>query len=302
MNILNSLRSRIQSYRNVSKASPWVLRYVQLMEEWGVSYTIDDDNKTARVAIPSPKVWAEWQNRSLDLRSILKILSGCRIFAYHSKTGDRQEPFLEFDSATQGKYTFMKCNQLTFQNEINQGEKHPDLFVDVSLAYIGESSVGTYSNLVDADNNVYYSNYSTVVLVDKYTRQKIKFPNWWIEKYKPVNENKIPFNKLVKDPYCFQHHLVVSDYDVDEYGHTNFSSYIVFCEEALKHALQSEMFSFLKGVKLRRNKFNVLYIEETLHDQALTVNVWENESNERELNFHIERDNELVCQVVLTFI
>lgn len=274
--------------------------HIEKMRSWGVSYSVND-NYVAIITVPIACIHEFCVSGSFnDAQSVFKFMAACRSFALHT-SADEIGPFLDFPKVTEGKFTFMKSTQLSFFRQLHVIDERSKFFVKFYIAYVGVSSYATYSDLVDGDNNLFFRVFTCFVLIDKLNRKSLAFPDWWVKKYKPINEQRINIPRLHKPENCFQYHVTISKCDTDAYNHTNYLSYLLFCEAALEKAMQSDIFNYMKHLELNKNKVNILYVKETLLDELLTVFVWRNQSYNEDINFHIVREGDLVCQIIFSF-
>ena len=184
--------------------------------------------------------------------------------------------------------------------------KLPELVINLSLGYVGTSSLNSVTELVDkTTGKVYAKNTNTVVSVDKTTRKPTPLPDWWKEKYEShVIGNQRLINPPLKVPEnVYNHRTTVTWSDIDGYRHTNYVVYIRFCFDAAMDAIHNgKLKGFDTDIALYHTKdMQALYKGESNAGQELNVALWQNELNPLKLHFDITRDGESIFQATLEF-
>ena len=235
----------------------------------------------------------------------------CRFFVYHWKNEETGCSFLEYDTLTQDKYTFMASTKTDVDLDfyrIADHQKLPSLAVNIHLGYVGSASLNSVAELVDLDSGkVFATNTNQVVMVDKTTRKPSVLPDWWKDRYKKhVIGNValvVPLIPAPENDRCHTYDMKVSWNDIDSYKHTNYISYIRFCFDAAMDATVKGHFSKLHDDILgyHAKKMEISYKGESLAGDLLRIKCWENMDNPLLIHFDISRDGLTIFQNAIEF-
>ncbi len=231
------------------------------------------------------------------------------MYAYHmpNSTG---HTFLDYDKMTQNHYTFMGSTQTDVTKDYYDIVNYtivPKLVVNIHLGHIGNSSLNSVAEVVDKDTGkVFVTNTNQVVCVSKQTRKPAPLPDWWRDQYKDsVMGNQKLIVPLIDKPdqtHCYE--VKVGWRDIDAYKHTNYATYLEYCQDAAMDAMHQGVFSKLTGeiTNYHIGKTRVLYKGESKACDNLHVHTWENTNNPYILHFQIEKDGILIHQNTVHFI
>ena len=187
-----------------------------------------------------------------------------------------------------------------------KSEDVPQMEVKLSLGYIGTSSLNSTASLCCRKTGLTYArNINQVVVVDKATRKPTRIPEWWREMYSEMavtgQSLVVPLIDVMYD-HAHKYDVKVAWSDTDQYKHTNYLSYIRFCQDAAMDACHVNHFSAIKGDFLKYNTRNIsiCYKNETVANDRLVVYVWENESDNMQLHFSIVKDEAIIFQATFS--
>ena len=205
----------------------------------------------------------------------------------------------------------MASTRIEFARELfeiqRRSEVVPELEVLLSLGYIGKSSLNSIATLKCRKTGAAFArNVNQVVVVDKATRKPTRIPEWWREKYSSAAVTGQPLIvPLIDVPHERAHayDVKVAWSDVDQYKHTNYLSYVRYCQDAAMDACQVDHFTQIKGDFLLQHTkgMSICYKNETVANDRLLVHVWENEEDKLKLHFSISRQDAVIFQATFSF-
>ncbi|XP_063419706.1 uncharacterized protein LOC134704853 [Mytilus trossulus] len=152
------------------------------------------------------------------------------------------------------------------------------------------------------------------ILVDRYmmevgintsSRRPEKHSDWFIQKYSGLKDTEVPLMTKSEIPTpplnCFTQTLVVRYSDLDCSYHTNQSVYIKICHDCAAAACNSkQLLPFESDIGLYSIRFiDVRYLGETLAEDKLSINVWQDDADKATLNFVIYKDERKVNYTVM---
>lgn len=258
---------------------------------------------------------AYWLRRSrvvagnLNAWKLQRLLTACRIFAYHTPNESTGTTFLEYDRMTTDCYTFMASTRTVFMRslfDLAKLNRMPKLEVLLHLGYIGMSSLNSVAQLKNRDTDeVYVENTNQVVTVSKQTRKPTPLPDWWKEQYEAavVEDQRLIVQPITALGTVHTHSLKVAWDDIDGYHHTNYVAYIKYCFEAAMDACVSGIYSKIKDDILQYHvkSMEIAYKGETKAADELDIETWEDENDPYQLHFIISKNGTTVFQNTVSF-
>ena len=142
-------------------------------------------------------------------------------------------------------------------------------------------------------------------MVDKATRKPTAIPAWWRDKYSKCVQGQgqsLVIPRVRVPDLTHNYDVKVAWTDMDNYKHTNYVSYIRYCQDAALDATHAGFFTRVKGdfLTYNVNKMDISYRGESVANDLLTVHVWENEENPFVLHFTITKNDTLIFQNTIT--
>ena len=206
------------------------------------------------------------------------------------------------------RYTFMASTSTKYDfklYDIDRRAPNADLKIALRLGYVGRSSLNSVAELYcGKTGSVFATNTNQVVMVDKSTRKPTTIPDWWKDKHGPlVQDGKALVVSLVDVPsVTHTYDVKVPWTDIDRYKHTNYVSYIRYCQNAALDACYADKFSRVKGDFLdqRIESMSVCYKGECVANDLLTVHVWESPDNPFKIHFSIHKNDAVIFQNTVT--
>ncbi|KAK3579301.1 hypothetical protein CHS0354_033385 [Potamilus streckersoni] len=264
----------------------------------------------ARVFIPSLPYEA-FNKCRVEPWNMLALFESCRAFTFwpmpHASNPD--EAWLDSNVLYRDNSFFIVGTTLKVDPEFNKFEspKFP-LFVDSKLEYVGTSSKGiAYSLFHQKRTRPYLVCEIQDVLVNTKTRKPVPYPDWWKAKYANLCKGKqaIPILSTVRpiERGLVTNYVKVTIRDTDTYNHTNWTSYVRFCFDALYENVFESRYNrpltplITGGLKHLSASFK----KESLAGDILAVESWENPEAEDNVEFEIKKNDELCCHVTMSF-
>ncbi|KAL3837188.1 hypothetical protein ACJMK2_022559 [Sinanodonta woodiana] len=266
----------------------------------------------ARVLIPSlPYEAFNSKECRVEPWNILALFESCRAFTFWPMphTSNPDEAWLDSSALYRDNSFFIVGTTVKVDPEFNNVEspKFP-LFVDCQLEYVGTSSKGiSYSLFHQKRVRPYVVCEIQDVLVNTKTRKPVPYPDWWKEKYANFCKVKPAAPVLVsgrpKERCLVTNHVKVALRDTDTYNHTNWTSYVRFCYNALYENVFESRYSrpltplITGGLK----HLSAAFKKESLARDILIVESWENQEAKDSVEFEVKKNDELCCQVTMGF-
>jgi len=266
-------------YQNATRLSRWTV-------------VTDEVGKHFNVILPSLGLHVLDRKGHVSIVELQSLLTQARIFAYHIADTKTNKTFMEYDKMTSDRMTFMASTETRFARDLLQTTEIPSLAVRLSLGYIGTASLNTQAQLIDTKTgSVFAENINQVVTVSRETRKPIALPEWWVEKYTSysINVPKLVIPVTVTPADAFTYNVKVRWSDTDGYGHTNYISYIRFCEDAaMQAAMEGKLPLYTDTLYDPETKqLQLSYQGESRAGEDLTVHLWQNPDNMHKLYFSL---------------
>lgn len=276
---------RAHFYQNAIKVSRWTV-------------ISDATGKHFNVTLPSLGLHCLNRNGQVSIAELQNLLTQARIFSYHIPDTKLNKTFMEYDKLTSDRMTFMASTQTVLAQNLLQSTEVPSFAVRLSLGHIGRTSLNTRAELIDTTTNtVLAKNINQVVTVSRETRRPIALPEWWVNKYSSysivIPKLVVPVPETPADVFTYDVHVRWSD--TDGYGHTNYISYIRFCEDGVMQAEnEGKLSGFTKNFQEFESKMLQLsYLGESKAGDELTVSLWQDQQNDYKLYFNLYKTDNM---------
>ncbi|XP_071158784.1 uncharacterized protein [Mytilus edulis] len=180
------------------------------------------------------------------------------------------------------------------------------LQITQTLEKVGTTSLIFRTKLKDVNTEtILVDRYMMVVGMNASSRRPEKHADWFIQKYSGLKDTEVPLmtkSEIPTPPFnCFTQTLVVRYSDLDYNYHTNQSVYIKICHDCAAAACNSKkLLPFEGDISLYPILFiDVRYLGETLAEDKLSINVWQDDADLATLKFVIYKDERKVNYTVM---
>lgn len=180
------------------------------------------------------------------------------------------------------------------------------LQITQTLEKVGTTSLIFRTKLKDVNTEtILVDRYMMVVGMSASSRRPEKHADWFIQKYSGLKDTEVPLmtkSEIPTPPFnCFTQTLVVRYSDLDYNYHTNQSVYIKICHDCAAAACNSKkLLPFEGDISLYPILFiDVRYLGETLAEDKLSINVWQDDADLATLKFVIYKDERKVNYTVM---
>ncbi|XP_053409271.1 uncharacterized protein LOC123561343 isoform X2 [Mercenaria mercenaria] len=179
----------------------------------------------------------------------------------------------------------------------------------IYISHVGKSSYTISTDLYDYTSGEKLCSYRTVqVFVDRQSRKPVPLPAEFLENadvhLKTVERHTMRRKPLPTIPsQAFHYEVKVLHSDCDANHHVNQAVYLKWCSDAASlGALKGHFSHFKRHIELYPLKAaEYHYIGETLVNDIVTVNVWEDCDDERALQFAVMKNGQTVFSLKLEF-
>ncbi|XP_046563624.1 uncharacterized protein LOC124272484 [Haliotis rubra] len=277
------------------------------LEKIGYRLRLLENESLAVVHVPGLSDDAFDVDGNCHVWSIVKMIGRAVDFAHCYPLDSSERFFLDYGILFDRLFTFMASSSFEFNKCLYEPlvSKWP-LKVNVQLGYIGKSSTNFVNNVVEpSSGEILVRNINQLVAIDKETRKPTPFPSWWKEKHgeKAVRKEPLIVQKLSKPDNAHTYTLRASWSETDLYNHVNWTSYVVYSIDALRHGIKEGVLRGMNKevVKNGIQRMQMAYFGECVEGDQLTVYFWEVKDQPRTVYFDIERDGTSVFQNTLTY-
>ncbi|KAI8767403.1 hypothetical protein BgiMline_026392 [Biomphalaria glabrata] len=292
------------------------------LNHWNVTNISLTDTPYYRAKFTFPGLSHESFDRDGNpkITSLMMTSVFARGFILNKPLTDSGDTFLDWKIITEDRFTFVSSTHFKMSKQLYNADipKWP-LDVDVSLAYVGNSSMASITSFYNSGDTSepLWSQVNQVVCVDKVTRKPIPFPDWYKDKYKEkccMDKGLIikPFQRPTKT-YCMP--VVVRWSDTDGYNHTNFASYVHWVVNAIHASLSEQSAEVAKDessssampliskeiITNGLKDIQICYLSESLENQSLDVHIWQQDQENHKVYAAIERGKDDICQMQLEY-
>ena len=245
----------------------------------------------------------------LSIWQLQALMTKARMYAFHAPADDTGETFLEYNTLTSDRYTFMasvKTSVARSYYSMPDMPQLPALRASVCLSYIGTSSLSTSATLNCADSGeVYVRNINQVVSVDKSTRKPMPLPDWWRTKYTSsvVGNERLVIPRFTQPETVHRYECRVPWTDVDIYQHTNYVAYIRYCIDCAMDGFYNGAYSNFSDTLSRYmiKDTSIAFYNESNANNILQVSSWQGKDNPHILRFDGSKDETTVFQSSIEF-
>ena len=178
----------------------------------------------------------------------------------------------------QSGMTWIVAVSLSFPPNDQRQDFSQKLTMDINLGHMGQKSFGTQHILYSPNGcTELLQGYLWWVYVSKETRKSATLPRWWQERFcGEVTSNTAPYPApSITDipPDAYQIKRLITNKDIDHFGHANNQVYVQHCIDCIAEAVQCGYYtvpilSFMKHIQ-------VLYLGESMEGDELTVTTWQ---------------------------
>ena len=227
----------------------------------------------------------------------------------------RHGAFYTRDLTADGQhFIFIVNNTFSFDREINSlrrddvwGYYKPFRFV-AWFSGFGKSSCSISQNMYDHHSgHLLYTATTSFVYVDRQTRRPCELPKWFVEraeeylnKINPIINHALEKKSIASIPVevtlVFSYEIKALMSDCDKNGHVNQTAYVKWCSDVgVLAAGLGRYRNFKKDIGMYALKeLSVQYIGETLVDETVLVQTWEDTNEEMTVHFVIKKKDKVI--------
>ncbi|XP_046563539.1 uncharacterized protein LOC124272415 [Haliotis rubra] len=213
----------------------------------------------------------------------------------------------DYAQLTSDRLTFVASSEVISEKAVYDTSvpKSP-LDVLYQLGYVGKSSLSTVASIVvPSTGQAILRNINHLVGMDKTSRRPKPLPDWWREKHggSAILKNPLIVPRLQRPTDAPQYTAKVAWMHTDNYNHTNYTTYVDYCINALHYAIEKGCMGAVnkdvvkRGIKSMRNT----YIGESLENDELTVWVWASDQDDRTVHFDVQKLGQSIFQSTFVY-
>ena len=169
------------------------------------------------------------------------------------------------------------------------------------LEFIGRSSQGLKSEMLNKDGKVLAIDHEVLVNVDEETIRPKPYPSSLLEKFaafaKPKNQSKAEKKVAKPEHGFFSYKMKTAFSDTDSNLHVNQAHFVRYCVDCAETATAAAFYSGIKENFLLygAKSLTTLYSGESRAGEELIIHTWEDASNPLLLYFQIEKEEKSIC-------
>ncbi|XP_071103708.1 uncharacterized protein [Haliotis cracherodii] len=294
------------SEKNSFTPGPITRRYLAYLKDV-YRLTVAETEEESVIHTPGLSYESIDRDGNPSMPSLMRFATTARIFATHVPLDETGRTMFDYAQLTSDRLTFVASSEVISEKAMYDTSvpKSP-LDVLYQLGYVGKSSLSTVASIVvPSTGQTILRNTNHLVGMDKTSRRPKPLPDWWREKHggSAIFKDPLIVPRLQRPTDAVQYKVKVAWTHTDNYNHTNYTTYVDFCIDALHYAIEKGCLGALtkdvvkRGIKSMRNT----YIGESLENEELTIEVWSSDQDDRTVHFDIQKLGQSIFQSTFVY-